>query len=212
VPGILDRFAVADLGHPPNSSAPQSRILVAIPPAVDRSLNQPSLAAKAGVEFGQSPSHRVAFRLVHQAISSVLILVAARSRVDAVLRLELRTQSIHVHGLHIASDGVLHLDTVARVFKCNPLNPVIILSNNQGGCGWNGTGRSIWVDTVPATAWNIVLLHLRSIGWMLWGTERGGGSGDLRYMRLHLCSWAIRHVLLGMLLGMLLHLMLSRRM
>jgi len=130
MPSVLNCLTVIDFGHPPNTSAPQSRILVAVSPAVDGSLNQSSLPAKTGVQLGQSPSDSVAFSFVNQTVSAVLVLAATSSGINAILSLELWAQGIHIHGLHVASDCVFHLDAIAGVFKCNPLNTVVILSNN----------------------------------------------------------------------------------
>lgn len=45
----LHVFAIVDFGHPPYSSTTQSWILVAISPAIHRSLDQPSLSSQARV-------------------------------------------------------------------------------------------------------------------------------------------------------------------
>ncbi len=45
----LNRFAIVDFCHSSHTSAPQSRVLVAVAPAVHSPLNQASLAAKARV-------------------------------------------------------------------------------------------------------------------------------------------------------------------
>jgi hypothetical protein len=87
--GILNCFAVAHFCHPSNTSAPQSRVLIAVPPTVNGSLDQTSLAAKTGVQLGQSPSDSVALCFVDQTISTILVLAAASSGVNAILGLEL---------------------------------------------------------------------------------------------------------------------------
>jgi hypothetical protein len=92
----LNCFAVVDLGHSSYTSAPQSWVLVAVAPTVNSSLNQTSLPTKARIQLGQSPTNRVAFSLVDQAVSTVLVLAAASSGVDAVLGLEFRAQSINI--------------------------------------------------------------------------------------------------------------------
>ena len=212
MPSILDCFTVVDFGHPPNSSAPQSRILVTVSPTVNGSLNQASLAAETGIQLGQSPTDRVAFCFVNQAVSSILVLAATSSRVNTILSFKLRAQGIHIHGFHVASDSVFHLNAIARILECNPLNTVVILSNNQWCGSWNWAWRGIWVHTTTPTAWDIVLLHLRSVGWVLRGTKRSCWPSNLWYMRFHLCSRAISHALLWVLIWMLLHLVLSRRM
>lgn len=85
----LDLLARVDLGHAADSATPQTRVLVAVAPAVDCALDQTSLAAKAGVEFSKSPSNSVALSLVDQAIAAILVFATASARVDAVLGLEL---------------------------------------------------------------------------------------------------------------------------
>ena len=47
----LNRLAVVHLGHPTHSSTPQSRVLVAVPPAVDSSLDESTLTAQAWVQL-----------------------------------------------------------------------------------------------------------------------------------------------------------------
>jgi hypothetical protein len=92
----LNCFAVVDLGHSSYTSAPQSWVLVAVAPTVNSSLNQTSLSTKARIQLGQSPTNSVAFSLVDQAVSTVLVLAAASSGVNAVLGLEFRAQSINI--------------------------------------------------------------------------------------------------------------------
>lgn len=89
MPSVLNCLTVIDFGHPPNTSAPQSRILIAVSPAVNGSLNQSSLAAKTGVQLGQSPSNSVAFSFVNQTVSTVLVLAATSPWINAILSLEL---------------------------------------------------------------------------------------------------------------------------
>jgi len=165
---VLDSLTVVNLRHSPDTSTPQSWILIAVSPTIHRSLNQSSLSTKTRIQLSQCPTNGIAFSLVNQAIATVLILAAASSWVNTVLGLEFWAQGLNIHGFHVTSDGVFHLHAIARIFECNPLNTVIILSNNQWSCCRNWTWRSIWVD--PATAWNIVLLHLWTIGWVLRGT------------------------------------------
>ena len=135
------------LGHSPDATTPQPGVLVAIPPAVDSSLDQAPLSTERGVQLGQRPSHCIAFRLVLQAISPVLFLGAACSRINAVLRLEFRRQFLVVDRLHVTADGVLHLDPVARILERNPLNAIRILPDDQGGGRRNRTWGSIGVHT-----------------------------------------------------------------
>lgn len=160
----LNLLAVVHLGHTANSSTSKARVLVAISPAVNSSLDQPSLAAQRWVELCQSPSDTVAVCLVHQAVSTVLILGAACSRVDTVLLLELGREVVGVDRLNIASNSVLHLDTVSRVLKCNPLNTIAILSHNQRSSGGNGSGCSVGINSRCGVAWT---LQLRCVGLVL---------------------------------------------
>lgn len=90
-------LAIVELGHSSNTSATQSRILIAVSPAVHSSLDQSSLATEAWVELSQSPSHRVTLSLVNQAVTAVLVLAAAGTRIDAVLGLELGAQAIDIN-------------------------------------------------------------------------------------------------------------------
>jgi hypothetical protein len=93
----LNRLSIVDFSHSSNASASQSRVLVAVSPAVDGSLNQTSLSTKAGVQLSQSPANGIALSLVNQTVSSVLILAATSTRINAVLCLKFWAQSIHIH-------------------------------------------------------------------------------------------------------------------
>lgn len=82
-----------------------------------------------------------------QSVALVLILVATGSWVNAVCRFEFVAQGCRVDGLDIASDLVLHLDSVPRILKCNPLYTVLVLTNHKRCCGRDGSGSSctgIW--------------------------------------------------------------------
>lgn len=89
-------LSVVHLGHTAHSSASESGILVAVSPAVDRSLNQSSLASKGNIQLGKCPSDSVAVRLIHEAVSAILILGAARPRINTVLLFELGGEIINV--------------------------------------------------------------------------------------------------------------------
>lgn len=168
----LNRFAVADLRHSSDSSTSQSRVLITVAPTVNSSLNQSSLPAKTRVQLCQGPTNGVAFSFVHQSIAAVLILVATSSGVNTILSLEFWAKSVNIDRFHVTSDGVFHLHTVSRILKCNPLNTIVILSNDQRCCCWNWTRGSIGVHPAGATR-NIVLIHLGRTVWsMLWGTKR----------------------------------------
>lgn len=85
----LDLLSLVHLGHTSHSSASEPGILVAVAPAINRSLNKSSLASERNVQLGQRPADAVAVSLIQQAVSAVLLLGAACSRVDAVLLLKL---------------------------------------------------------------------------------------------------------------------------
>lgn len=143
---------MSHLGHAAHAPAAQSGILVAVPPTVDCSLNQTSLAAQGRVQLCKRPSDSVALRLILQPVSPILILGAACPRVNTVLSLELGRELIRVDRLHIASDRVLHLDTVPGIFERDPLNAVSILTNHEGSCGGNRPWSSIRVHTARGRA------------------------------------------------------------
>lgn len=114
--------------------------MVAVPPAVDRSLDQATLSPQCRIEIRESPAHRVTLGLIDQPVPPVLVLAATGAWVDAVLRLELLVEVVHVDGLNIAPDRVFHLDAIAGVFKSNPLDTVVVLPDNKGRRGWDRTG------------------------------------------------------------------------
>lgn len=68
---ILHGLSAVHLGHAADSTAPQSWVLVAIPPAVDRPLDESALPAEGRVEMRQRPADRVALRLVDLAVALV---------------------------------------------------------------------------------------------------------------------------------------------
>lgn len=150
------------LRHPPDATTPQARILVAVSPAVDGTLDKPALAPQAGVQLCQRPADGVALRLVVKTVALVRILCAACARVDAVFGLEVWGKLIDVDRLHIASDSVLHLDAIARVLKSNPLNTVLVLPDNKRRCRRNGSGRSVGVDA-RTCRWTLV--HVWGADW-----------------------------------------------
>lgn len=186
-------LSVVHLGHPSHSSAPEARVLVAVAPAVNGSLDQTSLATETRVELCQGPADRIAFRLVVETVTFVRLLVAACARVDTVLRLEFLGQLVDVDGLDVAADGVLHLHPVATVLERNPLHAVLVLPYNEGrGCR-NGTGRSVGVDVCRRGS---AIVHAwgadgRGLGrWLRRAQSRGRSlEGSLRHARL----WASRH-------------------
>lgn len=153
-------LTVRDFRHPPDAATAQPRVLVAVAPAVDGSLDETALSPKAWIQLCERPSYRVAFRLVVQAVALILVLGAACARVDAVLTLELLGQLIDIDGLNVAADGIFHLDSVARVFKRDPLNAVLILLDNKRCSGRNGTRCSIRVHICACSGG--ARMHIRS--------------------------------------------------
>lgn len=104
--------------------------MVAVSPAVNRSLNEASFASQARVELCQRPADRVTLSLVMQTVAFVLVLGAACAGVNAVLRLEVLGKFFDIDGLDVATDGVLHLDAVTRVLESNPLDPILVLADD----------------------------------------------------------------------------------
>jgi hypothetical protein len=65
-----------------------------------------------------------------KAVALVLVLGAASTWIHTVLSLKILWKFIDIDRLYVATDGVLHLDPVARVLKGNPLHAVLVLSYN----------------------------------------------------------------------------------
>lgn len=149
---VVDGLAVIHLGHAADSPGTQPGVLVAIPPAVDCSLNKTSLASQRRVQLCQCPTDGVALRLILETVAPVLILGAARTWVHAVLGLELGRQLVGVDRLDIAADRVLHLDAIPRVLKGYPLHAISILANHQGSCGGNRARSGIGVNAAGGRA------------------------------------------------------------
>jgi hypothetical protein len=164
----LQRFASVDLRHAAHSSASKSWVLVAVSPAVHRALDQSTLASQAWVELCKRPADCVTLRLVHQAVTAVLVFRTAGARVHAVLRLELGAECFHIDRLHVTTNSVLHLDTISRVFERNPLYTISVLSHNEWGGSGNRARGCVGVDRAVR---NIVVLHrwpLLLVLWVLW--------------------------------------------
>lgn len=113
--------------------------MVAVSPAVDRTLDQAALLAQVGIQLCQRPTNCVTLALVVQAIALVLLLPATGAWIDAVCRLELGAQLVDIDRLHIASNRVFHLHTVARVLESNPLDSIVVLAYNERGRGRDWT-------------------------------------------------------------------------
>ena len=154
----LDLLSVVHLGHPAHSSASESRILITVSPAVYRSLNQSSLATEGHVQLSKSPTNTVAVRLIHQTVSTILILGAAGSRINTILLFELRAELFNIDRLNIATDGILHLDPVSRVLERDPLNTIAILSNHQWGSRGDRTRCSIRIEGLSSLRVHMLLL------------------------------------------------------
>lgn len=143
---LLLLLATVHLGHAANSSASESRILVAVAPAVHCTLDQASLASQRHVQLCQSPSDSVALSLVNQPVSAVLILGTACPWVDTVLLLELGGKLLDVYRLDIAANSVLHLNPVPGILKGNPLNAIAILPYNERRRRWDRARSGIGVN------------------------------------------------------------------
>jgi hypothetical protein len=139
-------FPRGHLGHSSHATTPKSRVLVAIPPAVDSSLDKTTLSAQARIELCKCPANSVALGLVVETVALVLVLGAASTRVHTVLSLEVLRKLVNIDRLDVAANSVLHLDPVTGVLKCDPLNTILVLSNNQRSGRRNGTRGSVGVD------------------------------------------------------------------
>lgn len=182
-----------DLCLSPDAPAPEPRVLIAVTPAVNSTLNKAPLSTQTGVQLSQSPTDSIALSLVVQSIALVLILWTASSRVNTILGPEILGQFLHVNRLDVAADGVLHLDPVSGILKRNPLNAVVILSHDKRGSCWYGTRRCVWVDILRSRSPSV---HLS----VLWCSRRpllrGGHSrlGSLvACIRRELGSRTLRH-------------------
>lgn len=155
-------FPCGHLCHPSDTTTPQSGVLVAVAPAVDRSLDEAALSPQARVELRQRPADCVALSLVVQAIALVLVLSAARAGVDTVLSLEVLWQLVNVDRLDIAADCVLHLDAVARILESDPLHSILVLPYDQWCGSGDGTRSSVGVDIGAARRTSV---HVGRANW-----------------------------------------------
>lgn len=135
----LNRLATIHLVLAPHASAAKSGVLVTVSPAIDSPLDKASLASESRVQLSQGPADGVAFCLVDKSVASVLVLAAAGTGVDTVLCFEVLTEIVYCHGLDVAADRVLHFHSVSRILKGYPLDSVAVLSDDKGGCCWDGT-------------------------------------------------------------------------
>jgi hypothetical protein len=143
---------VVELGHAPNSPAAQPGILVAISPTIHRSLNQASLPSETRIQLGQGPSDGVAFGFINEPIPAVLVLIATRSWINAVFRLEFGGQLLHVDRLHVASDCIFHLHAVSGILKRDPLHAIVVLAHHERRRRRNRSWRCVRVSSAP-TGW-----------------------------------------------------------
>lgn len=183
----LSSLPVVDLGHPPHSPAPQPGVLVAIPPTIHRPLNEAALSPQARIQLCQSPPHGVAFRLIVQAITFVLILGAASSRVHAIFGLEVLGKIVDVDGLHVAPDRVLHLDAVSGVLESNPLNAILVLPYDERGRGRNRSWCGIRINARCGGGG----MHTGSTSWRTPRSTMRTQSGRRSL------QWGLRHARLG---------------
>lgn len=158
-----------DLSLSAHSPAAQSRVLVAVAPAIHSALDEASFTTQGRVEVCESPAYRVALSLVDEAVAFVVFLAAAGAWVDAVLCLEVLAESVDVDGLDVAPDGVLHLHAVSRVLECDPLDSVAILANDE---------RSCCGDWTRCSAGTTAAAHRRALVKLAWWHAWRGWSGN----------------------------------
>lgn len=133
-----NRLSSINLSHTANPSAAQSRVLIAVAPAIDSTLDQSTLSPQRGIQLGQRPADSVAFCLVDQSVPAILVFTAAGPRVHAVLGFEFLRERVHDDGFHVTADGVFRFHPVSGIFKGDPLHAVAVLSHDQWGSGWDG--------------------------------------------------------------------------
>jgi hypothetical protein len=112
--------------------------------------------------LSKCPANGVALGFVVETIALVLVFGAAGAWVNAVLGLEVLGKFVNVDRLHVAANRVLHLDPVTGVLESDPLNAVLVLSNNQWGGGRNGARCGVGVNVW--SSWR-ARMHVRSTGW-----------------------------------------------
>lgn len=94
---LLSGFVpVLNLGLSSHSPAPEPLVLIAVPPAIDRPLYQPSLSSQATIQLCKSPADGVAFCLIVQSVSFVALLSTASPRINTVLVLKFGAEGIHI--------------------------------------------------------------------------------------------------------------------
>ena len=125
-----DRLSSVNLSHTADTSAAQSRVLIAVTPAVDSTLDQSTLAPQSRIQFCQCPADGIAFCFVDQSVPAILVLTATGARVHAVLGLEFLRERVHDDGFHVTPDGVFHFHPVSGIFEGDPLHAVAVLSHD----------------------------------------------------------------------------------
>ena len=124
-------FAAVILVLSPYSPAPQTGVRVAVSPAVHGSLDQAALLPQRLIELRQGPADPVTLCFVREAVARIILLFTKSARIDAIGVLELFAQSVGVNSLDIASDPILHLDTISRILERDDLHPVICLLHHH---------------------------------------------------------------------------------
>lgn len=185
-------FPGIHLGHSANASTPQPSVRVTVPPTVDGALNEATLFAQWRIQLSQCPTHSITFRFIRETVAAIMLSVHACSWVYAIRVFEFLAERIRVDRLNIASYGVLHLHSVARVLECDPLYPVTILADDERrGCR-NWSRCCIRIDT----AWRHVAAcaHRATILLMLWWCAQWSGRRPTQLWHvLHLCPGTIAH-------------------
>lgn len=125
-----NRLSSINLRHTTDPSAAQSRVLIAIAPAIDSTLNQTTLSSQSGIQICQRPADGIAFCFVDQSVPAILVFTATGARVHAVLRFEFLRERVHDDRFHVTPDGVFHLHPVSGIFEGDPLHAVAILSHH----------------------------------------------------------------------------------
>lgn len=186
---LLNSLAIVDLSHSPHSATPQSWVLIAVPPTVHCSLNQPSLASQAGIQLGQSPTDSVAFCLIVEAVALVLILVATCARIDAIFCLEFLREFFYIDRFDITSDGIFHLDTVPGVLERYPLDTVLVLPYNKWSRGGNRARGSIRIDICSPWCSGV---HVRGTYWRTLRSCLRRAQARWRALQRRLCYSRLR--------------------
>jgi hypothetical protein len=158
------------LRHPSYASTPQARVLVAVSPAVDRSLDEAALSAQARVQLCQRPANGVALGFVVQTIPLVLVFGAACAWVHAILGLEVLWQFVDIDRLYVAANCVLHLDAITGVLKSDPLDSVLVLPNDQrsGSRDWAWGSVRVDIGTARGASVHVRRANWRTLGRCLW--------------------------------------------